>query len=553
MALLRTTDSVYPVYLLIGISSLFAFLYNRKSNYVGSKVCIGLALMFAAMVILANYSMILSFGGVEKVYSLILLPIGGFCAFYNVLVWLRSFVLRFNLKTYKYKIPAKKVFLLSFGALCLVYLLALVLCCKPGVLTADSVNQIDMIDNGAYSDHHPFYHTMLIRLFYGTAMAIFGNRDVAIFCYCAAQAIMMAAIFAYVATTLYQLRLNKKIVIAVLAVFAFLPCHLLFSFTMWKDVLFSGGVLLFVVALYRYLKNIGDSQIRNVIFALLGALMICLLRSNGFYAFIVLALVFFVLYRKTHLKMAIALLGALVVSFGLKMLVPAMGVVSTEPTEFYSIPLQQQSRVVVEDGNLTDEQRQKIEELAPAADIKARYLPYISDPIKGLVRDRGMEPYLAKNRKEFLGLWASVGIKNPKLYVQAWVDQTRGYWNGGYYYWNVTLQNDLDPSRAEHGGFFYKLLSKYCDFFNNFSVTRVLLSIGLFVWVTIIVLYLAFVKGDKELAFLTLAPLGVIATLLISTPVFAEFRYAYAVFCCVPFLLPVLFVGKAKKAKRSKK
>ena len=553
MALLHSTDSIYSVYLLIGICALFARINNEKKKRSGTRACIWLAVLFDLMVLLANYGMFGDLTMAEKIFSVVFLPIGGFLVFYNILVWLRAFTLRFSWKKKRYKMSPRRVFLLCFGGLCLLFLLTQLLCCYPGVVTGDSVFQLNMIDTDAYIDHHPFYHTMLIRLFYGTAMAIFGNQEVAVYCYCAAQAIMMAAIFAYTITTLYQLKINKKVIIGVLAIFALLPCHLIYSFTLWKDVLFGGGVLMFTVALYRYFKQIGKSQILNIILMVMGAFLICLIRSNGCYVFVVLVAVFFAMYYKTHLKIAIILFSVLAISFGLKMITPAMGVVPTEPTEYYSIPLQQVARVVVADGNLTDEEREKIEKLAPMNEIKKRYLPYLSDPIKLLIRDRGMETYFAIHKKEYTSLWINVGLRNPKLYAEAWIDQTRGYWNGGYDYWNIMIKNNLNPVRDEEPSFFYRMLRKYLSFFNDFSVLRILLSIGLFVWITIIILYLSLVRGDKDLVFLTLTPLGVIATLLISTPVFAEFRYAYAVFCCFPFLLPVLFVGKAKKAKRSKK
>lgn len=41
--------------------------------------------------------------------------------------------------------------------------------------------------------------------------------------------------------------------------------------------------------------------------------------------------------------------------------------------------------------------------------------------------------------------------------------------------------------------------------------------------------------------FLPVPALSVIATLLIATPVYSEFRYAYSVFCTLPFLLAMTF------------
>lgn len=38
-------------------------------------------------------------------------------------------------------------------------------------------------------------------------------------------------------------------------------------------------------------------------------------------------------------------------------------------------------------------------------------------------------------RLDFAKLYLQLGIRYPHKYIEAWVDQTRGYWNGGYSYW----------------------------------------------------------------------------------------------------------------------
>lgn len=52
---------------------------------------------------------------------------------------------------------------------------------------------------------------------------------------------------------------------------------------------------------------------------------------------------------------------------------------------------------------------------------------------------------------------------------------------------------------------------------------------------------MAVVKQNNMNLFASIPFLMVILTLLIATPVYAEFRYAYAVFCGIPFVLAVSF------------
>ena len=65
----------------------------------------------------------------------------------------------------------------------------------------------------------------------------------------------------------------------------------------------------------------------------------------------------------------------------------------------------------------------------------------------------------------------------------------------------------------------------------------------LFTWLTLLVSYLGFKKKDKLTLFLTVPCMAIIMTLLIATPVFAEFRYAYSLFCCLPFLGAIALVN----------
>lgn len=552
LSLLKATDSVYGAYLVLGVASLFAFTYNRKNKISGTKPIIVLSIIFSSLVLLANYNIFRNFRIVEKAYGLVFLPIGGYFVFYSILTWLRSFALRFNWKNANLKCSTKKVFLLTFACLSIVYIATLLICCFPAVTTLDSYRQFHMIDTGVFSDHHPFYHTMLIKMIYSPVYAIFGNQNFAIFCFAAFQAIIMAAIFAYAIMTLYQLKINRKVVVIVAAVFAFLPCHLVFSFTVWKDVLFAGGILLFAVSSYRILNRVGNNNIIDYILAALGAASICLLRNNGFYVFIATAIIFFIIFRRTQLRLLAVFACVILISFVLKSLIPSFGVTPTESTEAYSIPLQQIARVVVDGGDISSEERDKIEKVISFDTIKREYINYISDPIKGAAWNEGGE-YFAEHKMEYLALWFNLGIKNPKIYAKAWIDQTRGYWNGGYVYWNITLQN-FYRSESEKPSFFNKALEYYVAFFNDFTLTRVLLSIGLYVWIGIFIVYLSIVRRDKSTAFLMVAPLGVIATLLIATPVYSEFRYAYSMFCCIPFVLPLLFVKRprSKKAKQLK-
>lgn len=53
--------------------------------------------------------------------------------------------------------------------------------------------------------------------------------------------------------------------------------------------------------------------------------------------------------------------------------------------------------------------------------------------------------------------------------------------------------------------------------------------------------YFALIKRNREMLFITIPFIAVILSLLVATPVYSEFRYAYAVFCGFPFVLAIAF------------
>ncbi len=97
---------------------------------------------------------------------------------------------------------AKRVFLASF-LLCLIFWLPGYLYEYPGIITPDSINQIEQtLGLVPLSNHHPISHTLLIGLCLRPVYAVTGNINTAIGFYTLVQMILMALIVAYSINTL---------------------------------------------------------------------------------------------------------------------------------------------------------------------------------------------------------------------------------------------------------------------------------------------------------------------------------------------------------------
>ncbi len=279
------------------------------------------------------------------------------------------------------------------------------------------------------------------------------------------------------------------------------------------------------------------------------ALGMCLFRSNGFFAFIVTTVMFGILFGKQYKRICLLFLGVIAVSYVLKHpVLEYMEVTQPDTIESLSIPAQQIARVVVDCNDLTKSQKELLSEIIDIPKIKEAYKPFISDPVKELVRDKENQEYLAEHKFDYLKLYLEIGLSHPLKYVEAWIDQTRGYWEGGnnYWIWNTKVEpNTIGIERTCNSKLATVLMEAYFWYFRNIEVLKLFLSIGLHTWLVILAGYAGYVRKNKNVVFAAIPVLAIIVSLLIGTPVYSEFRYIYAMFCCVPFLAVIPFWNQA--------
>ena len=131
---------------------------------------------------------------------------------------------------------------------------------------------------------------------------------------------------------------------------------------------------------------------------------------------------------------------------------------------------------------------------------------------------------------------------------------TSGYWYADVQYWvynctwgDITVDpNELgvvnDPKLPSFVASGLKYLSGCYDIVPFYGL---IWSIGLYVWALFAALALTILKKRSILPFLP--PIALWLSLLVASPVYAEFRYAYPIIITVPFLCAVsLFDAKEK-------
>lgn len=541
MVVLAATSSMYSCYLVLGCMGVAAILSGadggRKHVDKRSKAFIigACAAIFSLAVALANYDLML--GAVRSCMMLY----GGYevgsALLWTLYRWMAAGDERAAERA-KARGGAVRVFLLVWTACMCINVSSLFLFHYPGVLSPDSVDQIGQILSGAYINHHPYWHTRLISVFFGLGLRLFGDCNAAVAVYSVAQMTMMALCFALAVMTLYQAGTKRSWLVGAAAAYILLPYHVMYSYTMWKDVLFGCAMLLLILELCRLLFGIGRRAVNHVLFVM-GVLGTALLRSNGFLtllAVFVLWVLFFARRKKAMTALFFAALSAAWIM--LNPVLDGLGVGQANFREALSIPIQQVARVITLGGHVTQAQREQIDRVVEIEMVPQWYSPVISDPVKFKVDGE----YIRQHKKEYLTLWIEIGLQNPGRYVEAWIEQTKGYWNGGYDYWiwNRGVTQNAYGIHARHDGLF-------ADKFSALSLPKALavfFSIGVHVWLLAGLFVVNCVLGRGKRAFLAVPVLVMVGTLLLATPVFSEFRYAYAVFTVLPFYAALSLTGK---------
>ena len=518
-----------------------------------STVCLVLAAIFSALYMVVDYTYY-----VENLTSpwfridiVTAVLIGFLVLFYNLVLLLFSFTgdkNRMNTLLFSDDDPATPLFsfyqkhpALCAFLLCILCWLPYFLYQYPGIMTPDSINQLEQVLHVIpYSNHHPFLHTLLIGFFYNIGYKLTGNMVVAVSFYTFFQMCMLALTVSYLIGTLRQFRLRSLGCFIITLFYALIPYHAVFSVTVWKDILFAAGVLFFGCSMLRLLKEI---TISSLIVMGISGLVMCLFRSNGWYAFL-LCLPFLLFYFRRKARTVFpVLIGVFAVAVIVKYpVMNSLSVIQPDLIESLSVPTQQITAVICNDRPLTQEQLTLIENVVDLTYVKDLYNPYYADNIKELVR-AGHQDYLVAHKGEFLKLWIQLGLAYPGDYLEAYIHQTYGYWYPDSFYLVAEAEGvsatslGLSHTPLIGGPLVVKGKEIAIKLGGMLPLYGTLWSMGVALWVLIFCIGNSFIRREKRKLILYLPTVALFLTVMLATPVATEFRYVYFLILGLPFYL----------------
>lgn len=455
---------------------------------------------------------------------------------------------------------------LIYAGIIFVCLLPLFLLNFPGTMTVDSFDQLNQARGlKPYSDLHPWAHTLLIQLFWHIGYAISGSVNGGIAFYMIIQMIIVALSVAYAIESLAEAGLGRKGCIAVLLGYLLYPYNPAFAITMWKDVIFSAGVIVFTITLYRVALALKWTA-RDIVLFVVSSVVVCLIRHNGFYAFI-MTMAVFVLYmflctrrqnggeKRGGRIIPVCGMTLAIIVFTCIFNGPINNAYNVEPVEYshnLAIPLQQVARVVSHNGTIPASDYEMLERINTTEFLRTHYEPGGADPSIQWVAFGDMA-YLEEHKPEYLGLWIRLGLRNPKAYFDAFIDQTRGYYTTmppeqTEYYGILPNTDGLDNTPLIAGSKRIKINEISGKLYTVLPVYAILYSPGaclqlLMLGFALILIVSGKKKSRSGYALIAYLPVtALIFTVLLATPLCADLRYAYPMMLCMPALIAITVI-----------
>ena len=259
----------------------------------------------------------------------------------------------------------------------------------PGIFGYDGPVQIFYLVTDTLSAHHPVFHTWLLGGCFWLGKLL-GGYAVGLAIYAALQGIFVAFAAAYTLQWLEKAE-HPHVPVVVFGVFVFAanPVIPLLNMNTTKDVPFSALFVLVFLQLIDLLEQgvaLDRSGAGKIARFLLSALVMCLMRNQGYYILFAIAVVTVLVLRRQRLRVAVLLLAAAILGwFCMGPLNTLLGIPKGDAREMLSVPMQQLACVWNKDrqGSLTlsEEDRQAIENLIPP-EYLVQYDPTDADLVK---------------------------------------------------------------------------------------------------------------------------------------------------------------------------
>lgn len=438
----------------------------------------------------------------------------------------------------------------------LIFWLPYILSYFPGGIYADTATTIDQaLGNVDFNNHNPILYALIMRVFLKIGMR-FQSLQLGIELFTLFQIIIMAITIAYFIYWLYKKGVSTKYLLLFTIFFSICRLIPMYAISLWKDTPFCIALFWYIIfiaeTIYQNGKNI--EKISGVITYIILILLVAFLRNNGIYIIVPTTFFILIIYRKNITKSLkkFVVMSILVIFLTLYIQGPVYKKygMSTEFVENLGVPLQQICYVVAKEGNLTEKQKDFINQLCPIEIIEERYAPCIVDRIKW---DKNFsDEFLENNKGEFLKVWFGIFLQNPFSYVKAYLLNTIGFWDVK----QATMDGYVNPemwggneefSGAKQTDYIQKITGKSI---RNILKPSTAISPVIYLFILLFSALITIYKKRYKNLLIYLPAFLTWVTIMIAVPLAFSLRYVYILLLMVPFSIVIPFLNNKEQSEK---
>jgi len=424
----------------------------------------------------------------------------------------------------------------------------------PGSVPHDGYYQINMAYGiSDMSNHHPY----LLSYFMGALVALgrIVSDNFGIFVCVLVLSLIEALCFSRICKIISHW--SSKIAFVSVLFFMFVPMWGSYAEAVIKDGLFAALYSAFFAETIRIYVDVkkGNAKVSclgNALLLLLLGLGACLTRNNGIYMCIpqllVLGLLLVGVRKKTrylfvYMIACAAVLGG-IYSYTQGPLMTALGVTQTPMREALSIPVQQTARYVkYYADDVSDEEKEAIQNVLPYDQLAELYNPDISDPVKFKFNNDATDEEI----QAYFDAWLTMFRKHPIVYAEATLA-------GSYaYYYPFTWREALgtyqfyikgEPVATGDFDFHYffsdrarNIVSRYAELWKHAPLLCLFMTPATYTWILLLCAgFLFYRKRGRKSSLLLLGALLNVAVCMAS-PVNGLPRYTTPLMACTPVII----------------
>ena len=424
----------------------------------------------------------------------------------------------------------------------------------PGTVQWDGLAQLNSYFGIRFWDnHYPALATMLMGSTFNFGKNLI-NDNFGIFIYTFTQFVISSLVFSFIIVKIKELTQSTKIALLSLLFYALFPIWPMNAYTYVKDTSYYLAFVLFFFQILRLSMYSTKPKWFTSITMLSTIFFVWMFRNDGFYV-LMFVLLLLLIFGRDYLKSRYTALLILFVLF-IQILfhswfLPSMNILEGSVREMMSVPIQQIGRYTLEFRNdLEPSEVNVIEDLYNRSldEIVSRYNPENADLLKEKFEYNPTKEQL----KAFYKLWISLFQKNPRVFFEATLNNTYGYFypekiefKDGIAWYSIeysayVFTGDFNLHFYDSTSWLRNILEEESKILRNLPLVGLFFNVGTYTWIGLFsMIALIDKKGFRYLVFSS--PMIAIIGIALLSPVNAYVRYFLPLMVSMPLWIAFVY------------